>query len=100
MQYECQHDLVRVEPSPMANPQLLVVQRGSWWQVYRPGSIWNYLGLMLKGRMPGKPGGNWRQLGGDILIDADGVVRLYYINADPHDRPPLKLLLSVVRAAA
>lgn len=75
------------------------MQRGSWWQVYGPGSVWKYLGLMLKGRLPGRPGRDWRQLGGDVLIDPDGVVRLHYISADPHDRPPLELLLSMVRAA-
>lgn len=75
------------------------MRRGSWWQIYGPGSIWNYLGLMLKRRLPGKPGKDWRQLGGDVLIDPDGIVRLHYISADPHDRPPVKLLLSMVRAA-
>lgn len=69
---------------------------GSWWSSFGLPSVMRYLGLMLRGRMPGKPGRDWRQLGGDILIDREGNVRLQYISSDPHDRPSVNSLLAVV----
>lgn len=71
--------------------------RGSWWSIYGPVSIWNYLKLMARGRRPGKPGKDWRQLGGDVLIDPDGIVRLHHISAGPHDRPSVPSLLDAVK---
>ncbi len=71
--------------------------RGSWWQIYGLPSIWNYLRLILKGRLPGRPGKDWRQLGGNVLIDPAGLVRLHFISSGPHDRPDIESLLSLVR---
>ncbi len=69
--------------------------RGSWWAVFGLPSIWKYLRLMIKGRMPGKPGKDWRQLGGNVLIDRQGIVRFHYISTGPHDRPAVEALLRV-----
>jgi hypothetical protein len=38
---------------------------GSWWDIYGLPSVWNDLRLMVRGRLPGKPGKDWRQLGGN-----------------------------------
>ncbi len=70
---------------------------GSWWSIYGLPSVIRYLGLIFRGRMPGKPGRDWRQLGGDILIDPEGIVRLQYISTGPHDRPSVESLLAVVQ---
>ena len=70
--------------------------RGSWWSIYGLSSICKYLSLMARGRKPGKPGKDWRQLGGDILIDPKGIVRLHYLSEGPHDRPSVETILSVV----
>ena len=70
--------------------------RGSWWSIYGLPSIVRYLSLIVKGTMPGRPGKDWRQLGGDVLIDPEGVVRLHYISEGPHDRPSVQTLLSVI----
>ena len=70
--------------------------RGSWWLIYGILSIWKYLKLIFSGRLPGKPGKDWRQLGGDVLIDPDGIVRMHYVSTDPHDRPSVERLLEVV----
>ncbi len=70
---------------------------GTWWAIYKPGSVWKYLSLMFKGTRPGKPGKDWRQLGGDVLIDPEGIVRLHHVSADPHDRPTVKSLVELVR---
>lgn len=72
------------------------MDHGGWWAIYGLPSIWNYLKLIFRGRLPGKPGKDWRQLGGDILIDPNGIVRLHYISTGPHDRPGVETILSVV----
>ena len=71
--------------------------RGSWWAVYGLGSIWKYLKLIVRGRMPGKPGKDWRQLGGDVLIDPHEMVHLHYVSTGPHDRPGVDSILQTVR---
>ena len=73
------------------------MERGSWWDMYKPVSIWNYLKLIFAGKGPGKPGRDWRQLGGDILIDPNGIVRLHYISANPHNRPSVEAILDLAR---
>jgi hypothetical protein len=39
------------------------------------------------------------QLGGDILIDPGGYVRLHHVGKSPADRPTVKSILGVVRNA-
>lgn len=75
------------------------MEHGNWWSIYRPTSIWKYLKLIFRGRLPGKPGSDYRQFGGDILIDPDGEVQLQYASSTPHDRPSVEQLLSVARDA-
>lgn len=73
--------------------------RGNWWNLYGPVSIWKYLKLIASGHWPGKPGKDWRQLGGDVLIDPQGIVRLHHISTGPHDRPTVETILSVVESS-
>jgi peroxiredoxin len=73
------------------------MERLSWWGHYNPVSIAKYLWLVLKGRFPGRPGSDWQQLGGDVLIDPQGIVRLLYRSHSPHDRPNVKKIISLVR---
>ena len=74
--------------------------RGSWWQIYSPASILDYLRLIFTGRLPGKPGKDWRQLGGDVLIDPSGIVRFHHVSQTPHDRPRIDAILDVIRKAS
>lgn len=62
------------------------LRRASWWEMFRPTSLWKFLTLFFQGHGPGKPGKDWRQLGGDVLIDPDGIVRIYHASLGPHDR--------------
>lgn len=73
--------------------------RGSWWQIYSPASILDYLRLIFSGRLPGRPGKDWRQLGGDVLIDPEGIVRLHHLSQTPHDRPSIAAILAAVKKA-
>ena len=68
-------------------------QRASWWALYNPLSIWGYLKLVFRGTFPGQPGSDWQQLGGDVVIDPAGNIRLHHISSNPHDRPSIESLL-------
>lgn len=72
--------------------------RGGWWAIFGPASIWHYLQLLARGRRLHKPGRDWWQFGGDVLIDPRGIVRLHFVSASPHDRPEVDSLLSVVKS--
>ena len=76
------------------------LQRASWWTLYNPLSIIRYLYLMMTGTRPGKPGSDWNQLGGDVLIDPDGIVRMQYVSESPHDRPEVSAILETVRSSS
>lgn len=70
--------------------------RGSWWDLYGPLSILRYLKLMMGGRRPGKPGRDWNQLGGNVVIDPAGIVRLQHISTNPHDRPTIESMMELI----
>lgn len=71
--------------------------RGSWWQILGPASWGEYLKLLLRGRRLRRPTADPYQLGGDVLIDPLGVIRLHHVGRNPADRPPISALLQVVR---
>ncbi len=68
----------------------------------RPGVLVRYLGWIVRGWRPeaGEAGEDWRQLGGDFVLDAAGRFRFAHASADAADRPPAAALLAAVRAAA
>ena len=76
------------------------MERGGWWAIYGPASIWHYLKLIARGRRVQKPGSDWRQVGGDVLIDPQGIVRIHFVSASPHDRPTVDSVLSVVKRSS
>jgi len=68
--------------------------RSSLWQAWQPKVWWQYARLLASGRQ-------WRgiqddsgQLGGDFIIDAQGILRFAYPSQDPTDRPSAQLLLN------
>ena len=73
------------------------MERGHWWNIYGPASLWAYFNLTLKGRRLQRPTGDPNQLGGDVLIDPDGIVRLHHVGVGPADRPETAQLLALVR---
>jgi alkyl hydroperoxide reductase subunit AhpC len=72
------------------------MERGSTWNVMGPASVWAYTKLMARGRMPKKPQGDPCQLGGDVIVDPAGVVRLHHVGSGPADRPSVAELLRVM----
>jgi len=75
------------------------MERGSWWSIVGPVSIWKYVTLLLRGRKLQKSGSDYQQLGGDILIDPSGVVRMHYVSSNPHDRPSPESILKIINDA-
>lgn len=75
------------------------IERGGVWDVWGPASWGTYLKLLLKGRRLRKPTGDVQQLGGDVLVDPQGVVRLRHVTANPADRPEISSILQLVREA-
>lgn len=73
------------------------MEHGKGWDLWGPPAVWVYLKLMAQGKMPRKPAGDVTQLGGDILIDPEGIVRLHYVGSGPADRPSVESMLGVVR---
>lgn len=73
------------------------MERGNWWNIYGPATVWMYFKLMIRGRKPQPATGDVEQLGGDVLIDPHGIARLQHIGAGPADRPAVAQLLAMVR---
>jgi len=64
---------------------------------WAPHVWWRYAQLMLAGRKWRGIQGDSGQLGGDFIIDSNGILRLAYRNHDPTDRLPVSQLLGALR---
>jgi hypothetical protein len=73
------------------------MERGTIWNIYGPASVWGYLKLLRRGRRLKLPGSDVHQLGGDVLIDPDGVVNVHHVGSGPADRPEISTLLEPMR---
>lgn len=60
-------------------------------------TIWTYARYLASGRKWRGIQGDSGQLGGDFLVDAQGIVRLAHRSHDPTDRPSVDTLLSAVK---
>jgi len=75
------------------------MHQGRVWDVWGPATWWAYVKLMVKGRLPRRPHSDVNQLGGDVLVDPAGVVRLHHVGNGPADRPSVQSLLDVVSSS-
>lgn len=78
--------------------RLYGLRRGTAWQVFHPRTLKIYWKAVWNRRsaIRIKPTDDWFQLGGDFLIDAQGVVRLAHYSSSPDDRPTVRDLLAVI----
>ncbi len=76
------------------------LSRLPWYRVVTPKAAVVYLGFMLRGRFPGKPGQDVLQQGGDFIVDGEGIVRFASAGSRAHDRPPVDALVACLRALA
>jgi hypothetical protein len=68
----------------------------SFWDVWGPSTWLAYLKEIRRGRLPNKSSGDIRQRGGDVLIDAEGIVRLHHVGFGPADRPEVATILQAI----
>lgn len=73
------------------------MSRGSSWAIYGPQSWWGYIKLLLRGRKLHLPTDDVHQMGGDVLINPDGVVVLQHVGKTPIDRPEVTDLMDIVK---
>lgn len=71
------------------------MERGTWWNIFGPSSLWVYAKLLIRGRRIRLPHDDTRQLGGDVLIDPAGIVRLHHVGTGPADRPAVDKILDL-----
>lgn len=64
--------------------------RGSWG----PRNLWYYAKAVANGRETYGKRGDPNQLGGDFIVDAQGVVRYAHPSREPTDRPSVMKLLA------
>ncbi len=73
------------------------MHRGRWSNILGWSSLWVYAKLLLRGRRLKRSSGDVQQLGGDVLISPEGIVRLHHVGSGPAERPPVSLLLNNLR---
>lgn len=69
---------------------------GSRWDLWGPKTWLVYAKLLLRGRRLQSSSADVSQLGGDVLIDRDGTVRLHHVGAGPADRPSVSEILGQI----
>lgn len=71
--------------------------RGRISKVWGPKVWLAYVRLLFAGRRFRRPVEDTLQLGGDVVIGADGTIRYLFRSEDPDDRPMVDALLAAVR---
>ena len=70
------------------------MERGNWWNLYGFPAWGIYFKLFAKGRRLKLARSDFAQLGGDILIDPNGIVRFHHVGNGPADRPTVESILA------
>ena len=69
----------------------------SWWDLIGPAALWKYFKMFCKGTRPQSGGSDLHQLGGDVLIDPEGILRMLYVSEGPHDRPSMEEIFAAIK---
>jgi len=77
----------------------LGIGRGRWWRVWGPRTFRAYLRLMREGRRYRRHRGDSLQLGGDVVVGADGRVAWTFLPAEPDARPTHQQIEAAVDTA-
>lgn len=65
-------------------------------QAWHPRALWFYFKRFLRGKGLPKIHADPNQLGGDVIIDQSGKIRMIFSSRDPTDRPSVEELLAVI----
>ena len=74
------------------------LQSGNLRQIFSLGTVLAYVKLLAQGRMYHFRRSDLRQLGGDFIVDPDGIIRYQHRSAAPHDRPSVDELIERIKA--
>ena len=69
-----------------------------WHRVVTARTILLYAGFLFRGRLPGRPGQDVMQQGGDFIVDGGGIIRYAHTGQTSDDRPPVEALLRVLQS--
>ena len=67
--------------------------QGSLLKIFSPKTVWTYVKHFARGRRYEHAASDWRQLGGDFILDEDGTVLFEYRGQTPTDRPAVASLI-------
>ena len=70
--------------------------QSSIFRSWMPQNLWYYAKATLQGREKFGKRGDPHQLGGDFIVDSQGIVRLAHPSKEPTDRPSIKKLLHIL----
>ena len=76
--------------------RLVGAERGSRRQVWSLRTLRAYAFLLCKGRRLRRPTEDIRQLGAEVVVGRDGVVRYLHLPATPASRPPIQALIDAL----
>jgi hypothetical protein len=91
-----------------ANFELLIDRERTVYQAYQlershlrsrsPRTLWLYFRRWFKGqKFHSSHGDDTSQLGGDFIVDKNGLLRFVYPSLEPADRPPMSKLFNVLQ---
>ncbi|MEZ4711047.1 MAG: peroxiredoxin-like family protein [Caldilineaceae bacterium] len=69
----------------------------SFWRSWGPRTLLYYAKAILRGQKLLGNRGDSEQLGGNFIVDANGIVRFAYASREPTDRPSIDTLMSALR---
>ena len=73
---------------------------GTNTQVMGVKNWWTYMKLMVRRKELPRPTGDLHQLGGDVLVDPEGIIRFHFVSHTPIDRPSIDELKRAVTEAS
>ena len=82
----------------LSDPELDVyaaysLTQGSLLKIFSPKTVLAYLKHFARGRRYEHAASDWRQLGGDFILDQDGTVLFEHRGQTPTDRPTVASLI-------
>ena len=73
------------------------LERGNLRQIFSPRTALTNVKLMARGRMYHFRRSDLRQLGGDFVVDAKGLIQYQYRGDTPNDRPNVDELIRLLK---
>ena len=68
----------------------------SFWQAWGLKNLGFYAKAILRGEKLHENRGDTHQLGGNFIVDGEGILRMVYPSRDPTDRPTIEAMLTIL----